>query len=519
MGLPVQTKLTRLYQGEAPRVLDLFSGCGGISLGFKRAKCEILGGLEIDPDAAQVFARNLLGWSDSDLVTRTCERDIVKTDPRDLVRDLGEEDPELAVDFLVGGPPCQAFARIGRAKLRAERKKLEEEDPDRQIEDARVGLYAQYLRYVKALKPVALFMENVPEVIRFQGRNIAEEIAEALEALDYRVSYSLLNAADYGVPQRRIRLCLLAWHKDFREDPPSLPPPSHHDRDLPDGYYAILGGRTRQAPSGRQAKLKLVPGAATFGGRRYHRPPRNEAAPRPVSVHDAIGDLPTSTAHHAEDPLLPDYLAKAAGPAWKVTAPSAYGRDMRAGWLGGSNASRVADHKYRHTKRDYRIFCQMKPGDEYPRAHAIAVALHDERLQRREQELGCPLAEDSDEHKKLLKDWVPPYPHDRFPNKWWKMDADQPSRTLTAHLSHDTYSHIHPDSKQARMITVREAARLQSFPDDFVFTKTMNPAFRMIGNAVPPLLAFAVADHLVGQIRAMASQEGTVEEMALIASK
>jgi DNA (cytosine-5)-methyltransferase 1 len=73
------------------------------------------------------------------------------------------------------------------------------------------------------------------------------------------------------------------------------------------------------------------------------------------------------------------------------------------------------------------------------------------------------------------------------------MWSDQPARTVMAHLGKDSYSHIHYDSNQARTISVREAARLQSFPDGFQFCGTMNPAFRQIGNAVPPLMALALA--------------------------
>jgi DNA (cytosine-5)-methyltransferase 1 len=76
------------------------------------------------------------------------------------------------------------------------------------------------------------------------------------------------------------------------------------------------------------------------------------------------------------------------------------------------------------------------------------------------------------------------------------MERHEPARTLMAHIGKDTYSHIHYDSKQARTISVREAARLQSFPDGFVFRGTMNPAFRQIGNAVPPLFSFALARHI-----------------------
>ncbi len=89
----------------------------------------------------------------------------------------------------------------------------------------------------------------------------------------------------------------------------------------------------------------------------------------------------------------------------------------------------------------------------------------------------------------------------KFPNKWWKLDPKRPSRTLTAHIGKDTYSHIHYDSRQARTISVREAARLQSFPDGFQFAGAMNAAFRQIGNAVPPLLSFAVAKQVRKQLK------------------
>ena len=88
------------------------------------------------------------------------------------------------------------------------------------------------------------------------------------------------------------------------------------------------------------------------------------------------------------------------------------------------------------------------------------------------------------------------------------MEAHLPARTLMAHLGKDSYSHIHYDSEQARTISVREAARLQSFPDGFVFAGTMNPAFRQIGNAVPPLLAKAIAQNMHEVISRAADRYG-----------
>ena len=97
---------------------------------------------------------------------------------------------------------------------------------------------------------------------------------------------------------------------------------------------------------------------------------------------------------------------------------------------------------------------------------------------------------------------MPPYPIGSFPNRWWKLRPDFPSRTLMAHIGKDTYSHIHYDSAQARVISVREAARLQSFPDGFRFCGTMNPAFRQIGNAVPPLMAKRLAVQMLETLEA-----------------
>jgi DNA (cytosine-5)-methyltransferase 1 len=109
--------------------------------------------------------------------------------------------------------------------------------------------------------------------------------------------------------------------------------------------------------------------------------------------------------------------------------------------------------------------------------------------------------EGSDAWDDLWDRYVPPYDVGKFPNKWRKMEPDLPARTLMAHLGKDSYSHIHYDSAQARTISVREAARLQSFPDGFVFRGTMNPAFRQIGNAVPPLLGKAIAGEMMATLR------------------
>ena len=91
---------------------------------------------------------------------------------------------------------------------------------------------------------------------------------------------------------------------------------------------------------------------------------------------------------------------------------------------------------------------------------------------------------------------MPPYKLDMFEDKWHMLIPSAPSWTVTAHLAKDTYSHIHYDRAQKRMITIREAARLQSFPDGFEFVGNIGDRFRQIGNAVPPLLAEGVGIHI-----------------------
>lgn len=134
----------------------------------------------------------------------------------------------------------------------------------------------------------------------------------------------------------------------------------------------------------------------------------------------------------------------------------------------------------------------MNPGDQYPQAHQHALDMLAEEIKRRARR-GIRVIPNSPEYDRLRAEIVPPYDPTKFPNKWRKMERDMPARTLMAHIGKDTYSHIHYDSEQARTISVREAARLQSFPDGFIFAGTMNPAFRQIGNAVPPLMAAAIA--------------------------
>jgi DNA (cytosine-5)-methyltransferase 1 len=483
-------KLERIRQGGVPRVLDLFAGCGGISLGFSRAGFNIDAAVEFDPHAARSHAMNFHRHLSGELFERHAQaRDITKTEPEDLVSDFDLGPVEDAFDVVVGGPPCQAYARVGRAKLREVAQ-----HPQAFKVDARGNLYLRYLHYVSRTKPLALLMENVPDIMNYGGHNVAEEIAEALTDMGYSTRYTLANASRYGVPQMRDRIFLIAVHHSLGVAP-QLPEPRRHV-NLPSGYSG-----TRAV-----AFKNVLPEVGAFSPEKIG----STKLPYAVTAAEALADLPPITLH-LEGKMKGGARRFTELAEYTTTTPSNdYVRLMRE-WPGFESIDGVKDHVIRNLPRDTGIFREMKHGDEYPAAHRKAVELFEREVLSRQAE-GAKLS--AAEREQLRSKMVPPYPVTSFPNRWWKLRPDEPSRTLLAHIGKDTYSHIHFDSAQARTISVREAARLQSFPDGFVFSGTMNPAFRQIGNAVPPLMAAAIAEGMMTVLTGAAEAPAKVSRAA-----
>ncbi len=475
----LEKKLARIRANDALRVVDLFSGCGGMSLGLKRAHYDILGGIEFNPNAVATYSKNIFkGLDEKSLEIHSTAHDITKLTPERFLQEiLRKEQPENLVDIIVGGPPCQAFSRIGRAKLRSVKQ-----NPQAFLDDERSNLYLHYLAYVEFFRPLAVLMENVTDIMNYGGTNVAEEIAASLEALGYRCHYTILNTAHYGIPQLRQRFYLIAILEAL-DLSPTFPRPTHFIR-LPPGYES--------AHFVALSTLDLFNHHTT----RYVHPPQlDEALPAAITVRDAIEDLPPITAHLEgfvqRGTRKFDTLARYV----QNTSLSTYADSMRT-WPGFESDKGVLDHVIRSLPRDYPIFQRMQYDDQYPEAYKLAYELFYERLRIDEDQQNTRIEENSNAYKDLFKKTVPPYSSEKFPNKWWKLHPEQPSRTLTAHMGKDTYSHIHYDSAQARVISVREAARLQSFPDGFQFSGAMNSAFTQIGNAVAPLQSYVLGKHI-----------------------
>ena len=254
----IQEKLSRLRTGAQPRVLDLFSGCGGLSLGFSATGFEITAAIESNPTAAASYSANFHANDPRHAV----HRDITSTTPGQLVRALRIGRMAEAFDIVIGGPPCQAFARVGRSKLREI-----EAHPEAFRHDARATLYTPYLRYVKSCRPLAILMENVPDVMNFGGHNVPEEVCKVLEGLGYVCAYTLLNAAFYGVPQTRERMFLIAYRREIAPSV-SFPKPTHWV-DLPRGYEGS-----------RRVALKVLSNGDLFAAaHNYMDPPEASKCP------------------------------------------------------------------------------------------------------------------------------------------------------------------------------------------------------------------------------------------------
>lgn len=480
-GKLIRSKLQRIQNGGEIRYMDMFAGCGGISLGFLTAGFTPVASIEMDPWAARSHGANFGKlFVGGDREAHHVPRDAV-TETADTV--FGELElqgsTDNQIDVLVGGPPCQAFARVGRAKLREQARIREEVTADQAfLVDGRVSLWERYVAFIRATKPVALLMENVPDILNHGGTNVAELVSKSLAEEGYDVAYTLLNSVWYGVPQMRERMILIGIHRSTGIKP-RFPVPTHH-LVLPSGYTSSKNAARRVLKAEGSAHHRWIPDPVP-------------GSPKATSASDALADLPHLYAEEmlrtgairrgAKNPSEPvDYTTKK--PA------TAYSRLMRE-WNGFTTKA-TTGHVFRYLPRDYKIFSEIEPGWEYPQVHAYVERKIATWLAGRAQR-GLPTSTRDADVSAFIASWRLPYDPNKFPNKWWKLRPDAPVRTLMAHLGKDSYSHIHFDSEQARPITVREAARLQSFPDGFVFKGSMNPAFKQIGNAVPPLFAYAIA--------------------------
>jgi len=172
------------------KVIDLFSGCGGLSLGFINAGYEVILGVDNDTAALETFKANHNGAK------------VMNIDLFDK-KAIGEIKKEVNghADIIVAGPPCQGFSLTGTRKF----------------DDKRNQLYLSVIEAVKKLKPKAFLIENVPGLARLYNGTVKDEIIKRLNKAGYNVQMKILCAADYGVPQMRTRVFFVGLQKKYGE--------------------------------------------------------------------------------------------------------------------------------------------------------------------------------------------------------------------------------------------------------------------------------------------------------------
>lgn len=367
--------------------IDLFSGCGGFTLGMERAGFKCLAAIDSNEEAVSVFQKNF------PQVRQALQKNLSQFTAQELATLLGNQ----RVDVIVGGPPCQGFSTV--------RQRDGSNSGPRMVEDSRRYLYQKFLSYVEYFQPKVFVLENVLGIKSADGGQYFTRVQKEARAIGYRVHTQTERAVDLGVPQKRVRQLIIGTRLD-----------------LPNYFHS---------------ELKSSPRAV-----------------RSPTLGEAICDLPALKAGAGKEEAEYDM-------ARRKSHVAKYGKGYLYKTLEVHLAAKLTAHRARpHSERDLRDFARLREGE------------HCAEAMKRGEEFEFPY------DKKAFKD------------RYTRQHRNEPCSTIVAHLSKDGLMFIHPT--QNRSLTPREAARTQSFPDWFQFPVARTHQYRVIGNAVPPLVAEAV---------------------------
>jgi DNA (cytosine-5)-methyltransferase 1 len=406
------------------KYIDLFAGAGGLSEGFIRAGFEPIAHVEMNVDACDTLRTRTAfhylkenGKIDvyydylKDKITRA---ELWAEIPQNLIKSvinseispetqnfifarIDEQLGEEQVDLIIGGPPCQAYSVVGRAR-----------DPKGMTEDPRNFLYQYYVEFLKRYNPKMFVFENVPGILSANNGGYLQLIFDAVKEAGYELDKKVLNSRHFGVLQDRKRVIIIGWKKELDLKYPLF------EENEPE--YEILKDLFSDLP-------KIKSGQGSFGIVEYAQPSTNYL--EKMQIRNCIDFTTQHISRQNNENDLEIY---------KIAVEQWVNENKRLNY--GQLPQRLIKHNNTES----------------------------------------------------------------FTNRFQVVNHKGISHTVVAHICADGHYYIHPDLKQNRSITVREAARIQSFPDDYFFEKSRTAAFKQIGNAVPVLMAEGIANKIKGMM-------------------
>ena len=407
--------------------IDLFAGAGGLSEGFIRAGFTPIAHIEMNKYACDTLRSRMAYhylkqhnrleeyikylkekqegesgqklWEKvpDEVIDSVINKEISDETLADIFIKVDKLKGNKQVDFIIGGPPCQAYSIVGRAR-----------DPKNMKKDPRNFLYKYYLQFLKRYEPKMFVFENVPGILSAQNGIHLENILKGIDKAGYKIELKKLKASDYGVLQNRERVIIVGWRKELNLKYPEL--------EKEENPYKILP--------------------------------------------DLFSDLPERQQGEGSLTDIVQYVAPATG------------------YLQQSKVRNSLDFTTQHITRPHNLIDL----EIYKRAIKLW-------LEKKARLNYADLPPELQKHNNKQA----------FLNRFQVVNHEGCCHTVVAHIAMDGHYYIYPSLKQIRSITVREAARIQSFPDDYYFEGSRTAAFKQIGNAVPVILAEKIANKIKEQ--------------------
>ena len=407
--------------------IDLFAGAGGLSEGFIRAGFTPIAHIEMNKYACDTLRSRMAYhylkqhnrleeyikylkekqegesgqklWEKvpDEVIDSVINKEISDETLADIFIKVDKLKGNKQVDFIIGGPPCQAYSIVGRAR-----------DPKNMKKDPRNFLYKYYLQFLKRYEPKMFVFENVPGILSAQNGIHLENILKGIDKAGYKIELKKLKASDYGVLQNRERVIIVGWRKELNLKYPEL--------EKEENPYKILP--------------------------------------------DLFSDLPERQQGEGSLTDIVPYVAPATG------------------YLQQSKVRNSLDFTTQHIARPHNLIDL----EIYKRAIKLW-------LEKKARLNYADLPPELQKHNNKQA----------FLNRFQVVNHEGCCHTVVAHIAMDGHYYIYPSLKQIRSITVREAARIQSFPDDYYFEGSRTAAFKQIGNAVPVILAEKIANKIKEQ--------------------